>query len=149
MKKIKYIVIHCTATQENRSFNAHNIDIWHKQRGWSGIGYHYVIKLDGSLEKGRPESKRGAHVLGHNHESLGVVYVGGLDKSNTPKDTRTSRQKEALRCLLIELKFKYPNAKIVGHRDLSKDLNGNGIIEPFEFMKQCPCFDAKTEYNDL
>lgn len=149
MRAINHIVVHCTATIEHQDIDAKVIDRWHKQRGWAGIGYHYVVKLNGDIELGRPENKRGAHVKGFNHKSIGVVYVGGLDANLAPKDTRTHAQKKALLTLLKQLKSKYKTAKISGHRDFSPDINGNGIIEPFEFIKACPCFNAKTEYHDL
>lgn len=149
MRKIKHIVVHCTATQEGRNFTANDIDRWHKQRGWKGIGYHYVVDLNGNIEKGRPDWKIGAHVKGHNRHSIGVVYVGGLDRNLAPKDTRTFKQRITLEKLLKELKRKYPEAEILGHRDFSKDINGNGIIEPFEFIRACPCFNAKQEYKNL
>lgn len=149
MRTIKHIVVHCTATKMNKNFTASEIDIWHKQRGWSGIGYHYVIGINGEIEKGRPDWKIGAHVKGHNRHSIGVVYVGGLNNDRAPKDTRTPAQKQSLLRLLRELKSLYPSAEILGHRDFSKDINGNGIIEPFEFMKACPCFSAKEEYKHI
>ena len=149
MRDIKYILVHATATKQGQNFTAKDIDRWHKQRGWSGIGYHYVIDIYGNLEKGRPENRIGAHVKGYNRNSIGVVYVGGLNKNLAPKDTRTNAQKEALKTLLKSLKTRYPKAKILGHRDFSKDLNGNGFLEPFEFIKTCPCYDAKTEYKTL
>lgn len=146
MRRIDYIVVHCSATIEGKNFTAADIDRWHKNRGWSAIGYHYVIDLDGLLEEGRPEWKIGAHVKGKNRHSLGVCYIGGLDKNKAPKDTRTKAQKQGLQNLIEHLKVKYPNAAVLGHRDFSKDLNGNGIIEPFEFSKSCPCFDVKNEF---
>ncbi|MFY0714122.1 N-acetylmuramoyl-L-alanine amidase [Seonamhaeicola sp. NFXS20] len=149
MRTIKYIVVHCSATVEGKDFNARDIDRWHKQRGWKGIGYHYVVKLDGTIEVGRPENVIGAHVKGYNSKSIGVCYIGGLSKSLAPKDTRTPKQKTALYNLLCELKDKYPKAEILGHREFSKDLNGNGIIEPFEFSKACPSFNASLEYKNL
>ncbi|WP_095075083.1 N-acetylmuramoyl-L-alanine amidase [Tenacibaculum jejuense] len=149
MRKITHIVIHCTATVSGREFSTKDIDLWHKKRGWKGIGYHYVIKLDGTIEQGRPEYKIGAHVKGHNRNSIGIVYVGGLNKRLSPKDTRNRKQKRALKSLLLNLKEKYPQAEILGHRDFSRDINKNGIIEPFEFIKACPCFDAQKEYCDL
>ncbi len=149
MRKITHIVVHCTATPEGRQVRAKDIDVWHKKRGFARIGYHYVVRLDGTVELGRPLSKMGAHVLGHNRYTIGVVYVGGLSADFAPKDTRTPQQKKALKALLIELKTRFPEAEICGHRDFSKDLNHNGIIEPFEWMKVCPCFDAKNEYKDL
>lgn len=132
MRKINEIIVHCTATQEGKDFKAKDIDRWHKAQGWKCIGYHYVVDLDGTIEKGRPESEVGAHCTNHNKNSIGVVYVGGLDKNNKPKDTRTEAQKKALLELIIALIIKYPQAKIYGHRDLAN--------------KDCPCFDARKEY---
>lgn len=149
MRTITDIVIHCTATRAGVPVTVPDIDRWHKNRGFAGIGYHYVVGLDGTIEKGRPDHRVGAHVKGHNWRSIGVVYVGGLDENMKPTDTRTDAQKQALTDLLITLKEKYPNARISGHRDFSKDLNGNGKIEPFEWMKVCPCFNAKEEYKCL
>ena len=136
MRKITEIIVHCSATPEGQNFTAEDIDRWHKQKGWQGIGYHYVIYLDGSVHKGRNEEIIGAHCLGHNAYSIGVCYIGGLDKwTKAPKDTRTDAQKQALIDLLKSLKEKYPNAIIYGHRDFSK--------------KDCPCFDAKNEYKNI
>ncbi|MGC1471541.1 MAG: N-acetylmuramoyl-L-alanine amidase [Psychroserpens sp.] len=149
MRAINHIVIHCTATREHQDFKAADIDRWHKDRGWSGIGYHYVVRLDGTVEKGRPDAKNGAGVRGHNHDSIHVVYVGGLDKSGKAKDTRTKRQKYELLLLVIKLKKKYPCADVSGHRDFSIDRNKNGIIESNERMKECPCYDAKIEYQNV
>ena len=136
MRKITEIIVHCSATPEGQNFTVEDIDRWHKQKGWQGIGYHYVIELDGSVHKGRNEEVIGAHCLGHNAYSIGVCYIGGLDKwTKAPKDTRTDAQKQALIDLLKSLKEKYPNAIIYGHRDFSK--------------KDCPCFDAKNEYKNI
>ena len=133
---VRWIILHCSATPEGRDVDAATIKGWHvNERGWSDIGYHWVIKLDGTIEKGRNESKAGAHVKGHNSRSIGVCYVGGVDTNMNPKDTRTDAQKEALHCLLIDLLNRYPQAEILGHCDLSK--------------KDCPSFDAKTEYAQL
>lgn len=149
MRKINHIVIHASATKEGQFFDSGDIDDWHKAKGWSGIGYHYVVLLDGSVEKGRPDAQIGAHVKGFNSTSIGVVYIGGLDANGKPKDTRTALQKESLAELLKRLKWMYPKAKISGHRDFSPDLNKNGIIEKHEFIKACPCFDAKKEYENV
>lgn len=147
MRNIKYIIIHCTATKEGVDIGAKEIDNLHRKKGWSMIGYHYVVRLDGRVEVGRPENKQGAHVKGYNKKSIGVVYIGGVDKNNIPKDTRTEKQKEGLKCLIDNLKHQHPKAKILGHRDFSKDLNNDGVISPFEWMKVCPCFDVKKEYK--
>lgn len=148
-RSITSIAIHCTATQEGRSFKADDIRRWHKEKGWRDIGYHFVVRLDGTIEIGRPKAMIGAHVEGHNAKSIGIVYVGGLDRAAKPKDTRTPEQKLALMTLLRALKTAHPAAVIMGHRDYSPDLDGDGIIEPFEWLKACPCFDAKAEYAGL
>ncbi len=149
MREINHIVFHCSATKEGKFFNADDIDTWHKQKGWSGIGYHYVVLLDGTIEKGRPDSKIGAHVKGHNKDSIGVCYIGGLDENGKPKDTRTDLQKEALRELAKRLKWIYTKADFSGHRDFSPDLNKNGKIEPNEYLKECPCYNPKEEYGTI
>lgn len=148
MRKINKIVIHCSATIEGQNFTVADITKWHKARGFTTIGYHYVIYLDGTIHEGRPEDQIGAHVTGQNSDSIGICYIGGLDKAGKPKDTRTDVQKVALLALIKELKEKYPDAKVLGHRDCSPDLNGNGIIEEWEWLKACPCFDAIKEYNN-
>lgn len=128
--------MHCSATPEGRAVTVKDIDEWHKQRGFTKIGYHYVIYLDGSIHLGRKEEEVGAHCLGYNASSIGVCYIGGLAKDGkTPKDTRTPEQKAALLTLLKKLKAKYPKAAIHGHREFA--------------AKACPCFNAKAEYKDL
>lgn len=133
MRRIDEIIIHCTATVEGQDFKAKDIDKWHRQKGWKCIGYHYVVDLDGTIEKGREESAIGAHCKGHNNHSIGIVYVGGLNKNEKPEDTRTQKQKEALWSLLRELLCKYPNASIHGHNEFAK--------------KDCPCFNVQKEYD--
>ena len=135
MREINYIVVHCASTQEGKDFRAKDIDLWHKARGWKGIGYHYVIDLDGTVEKGRDEDEIGAHVSGHNKDSIGICYIGGLDKNNNPKDTRTQKQKDAMYDLIFLLKQKYPKAKLMGHCDFP------GV------NKACPCFDVRKWYT--
>ena len=136
MRKIDKIIIHCTATAEGKDFHVKDVDKWHKARGWKGIGYHYLITLDGTIEKGRGENEIGAHTTGQNKNSIGICYVGGLAKDGkTPKDTRTEAQKKALLELIIALLIKYPQAKIYGHRDFAN--------------KACPSFDARKEYYNI
>ena len=146
-RTITDIVIHCTASRTNQDYTADDIRRMHLKRGFADIGYHYVVRLDGTIEPGRDIDKVGAHVGGHNAHSIGIVYVGGLGANGKGKDTRTENQKNALLNLLLMLRGLYPKAKISGHRDFSPDLNHNGIVEPFEWIKECPCFDAKHEYR--
>jgi len=136
MRTIEKIIIHCLATPEGREVSIDEVRRWHvKERGWADVGYHWLIALDGSIEKGRNESRSGAHAKGYNSKSIGVAYVGGVDLNMKPKDTRTDAQKLALHCLMKDLKVRYPNAEIIGHRDVSS--------------KECPSFDAKTEYASI
>jgi len=135
MRPIEYIIIHCTATPEGREHDVNDIRSWHKAKGWSDIGYHYLIKIDGTIEPGRSVEIPGAHARGYNSDSIGIVYVGGMTKDmSAPKDTRTSAQKQSFGQLLWALKEEFPDAKIIGHRDVSN--------------KACPSFDAKTEYGE-
>lgn len=135
MREIKEIIVHCSATLPRQDVTAKDIDRWHKLRGWRKIGYHYVVRLDGTIEEGRDEWEKGAHCAGYNGKSIGVCYVGGLDEEGKPADTRTEAQKKSLLLLLKTLKKRYPKAKIYGHRDFA--------------AKACPCFDAKEEYKML
>lgn len=108
MRKIKEIILHCTATRAAQKLTVADIDRWHRDLGWDCIGYHYVIYQDGSVHEGRPVAMCGAHCKGRNVFSIGVAYVGGVeDDGRTPKDTRTPEQKVALRKLVRELMAKY------------------------------------------
>jgi len=137
-----YIVIHCSATPPSRDIGAAEIDRMHRDRGWSRIGYHRVIRLDGTVEQGRDLDEIGAHVKSHNRTSVGVCLIGGVDEAGKPACTVTEKQSNALLGLLTGLLQTYPTAQIVGHRDLSPDLNGDGVIERHEWMKACPSFDV-------
>lgn len=156
MKKqdIDAIVIHCSATRAGQDVRAADIDKWHKERGFAMIGYNYVIDLDGTVEIGRPLSRDGAHCntagtsgRSYNRHSIGICYVGGLDKDGKPADTRTPEQKRALRDLVYKLMDAYPNiVEVIGHRDASPDRNKDGRITPNEWVKVCPCFDVRAEF---
>ena len=145
MRTIRQIIIHCTATPEGSSLSVKALRAEHLRRGFSDIGYHYYVRRDGTVINTRAVARIGAHAKGHNKYSIGVAYEGGLDTNGRPADTRTPQQRTALRELVVRLLKKYPNARVCGHRDLSPDLNGNGEIEPEEWIKQCPCFDVKSE----
>lgn len=137
MRRINYIIIHCSATKANKDFRAADIKKWHLERGFSDIGYHQIVDLDGTVEPGRPESQPGAHCKNYNFNSIGICYIGGLDKDGNPADTRTEAQKKSLLRLVKEYKRRFPDAKIVGHRDMPN------------VHKACPCFNTKEEYKDI
>ena len=133
---INEIIVHCSATAEGKDFTVTDIKKWHLARGFSDIGYHYIIYRDGTIHKGRDESKIGAHCTDHNAHSIGVCYIGGCKSDGkTPKDTRTDKQKSSLLSLLRELKKKYPKASIHSHKDYAN--------------KACPSFDATKEYSSI
>lgn len=149
-RTIDEIIIHCTATPEGKDYDIETIRSWHLARGFSDIGYHYIIDRYGHVHTGRDVDISGAHCSGHNAHSIGIAYIGGcVAGGKTAKDTRTLTQKAALLSLLIDMRKLYPKAVILGHRDTSPDLNGNGIVEPCEWQKECPSFDAAKEYARL
>lgn len=134
-----WIVVHCSATQAKADIGAAEIDRWHRQRGWQCIGYHYVIRRDGTLETGRDDRVVGAHVEGHNSDSVGICMAGGIDAEGKAENNFTEAQFATLRRLCHELKIKYPAAIVQGHRDFP------GV------KKDCPCFPVKdwAKANDL
>ena len=136
MRTITLIVIHCSAVRPGQRSSAKDIDMWHKDKGWKGIGYHYVVRRDGTVEIGRHLSEVGAHVVGHNRHSIGICYEGGLDSAGESCDTRTPEQVRALRQLVEKMHTYFPDALIVGHHDLNP-------------KKPCPCYDVVKEYRDL
>ena len=136
MRKIDLIVIHCSATRENKSFPVTSLIACHQDR-FGFTGYHYYITKDGQVYQTRHENLPGAHVKHYNQHSIGICSEGGLDKDGKPKDTRTPEQKATLVALLRSLREDYPEAVILGHRDIP------GV------RKDCPCFDAESEYRDI
>jgi N-acetylmuramoyl-L-alanine amidase len=148
-REVDLIVIHCSATKETVNYTFEQCISDHKARGFNTCGYHRYIRRDGTIHEGRPLDAVGAHVSGHNSRSIGICYEGVLDSNGKAKDTRTPEQKESiLKC--IQEALSYGKIKrITGHRDLSPDLNGNGVVEPDEWVKQCPCFNAEPEYKYL
>tara|TARA_R110000744_G_scaffold366990_1_gene476315 strand:- start:104 stop:508 length:405 start_codon:yes stop_codon:yes gene_type:complete len=132
MRKIKKVIIHCSATPEGRDVKTATIRDWHLAKGWSDIGYHYVIELDGSVNVGRHTDRIGAHTIGENRGSIGICYVGGMDANmENPKDTRTDEQKEGLVCLINDLKEQFKSITIHGHSEFS--------------AKACPSFNVNQE----
>ena len=133
---INEIIVHCSATPEGKDYTLDTIRQWHRQRGFSDIGYHYVIHPDGTVEEGRDVNIAGAHCSGHNSKSIGICYIGGMTADNKKaKDTRTEEQRTNLKALLMAMRKLYPSAKIHGHRDFA--------------AKACPSFDATEEYKNI
>ena len=134
MRNIDKIIVHCSATRPNQNVTAENIRRWHIQdRGWNDIGYHYVIKRDGTLERGRDVAIAGAHAKGHNEHSIGVCLAGGISQEGVAEQNYTANQYYSLKKLLDVLCVTFPNADIIGHNDVSE--------------KSCPCFDVKEWWN--
>ena len=162
-QKVKYLVIHCTATPEGRDVTASDIRRMHTSpkseggRGWKQVGYTDLFHLDGTVERlvsnnedsivDPWEITNGA--TGYNSVSRHIVYAGGCDKTGKPKDTRTPAQKVALTKYVRDFHAKHPDVKIIGHRDLSPDRNANGVIEPFEWMKVCPSFEVSAWLKEI
>lgn len=136
MRDINKIILHCSATREGQDISTETIRGWHvNERGWSDIGYHFVVLLDGTVDKARPVERQGAHVRGKNKGSIGVCYIGGCDADMNPKDTRTDLQKESLTELISYLMDSYEDATLHGHNEFSS--------------KACPSFNVKEEYKEL
>ncbi|MBR6077875.1 MAG: N-acetylmuramoyl-L-alanine amidase [Paludibacteraceae bacterium] len=146
-RRIKYIAVHCTASPQ--SWGRMELEMEFKRKGWKNPGYHFVVLLDGRIIQMLEEEKVSNGVKGYNSVSINVAYVGGIDSNGKAVDNRTDQQKYSMRSLLRILKKKYPDAIIQGHRDFSSDLNGDGRITPNEWIKMCPCFNAKDEYAKL
>ena len=151
LNDIHTIVVHCSATKEDVWVDAHDIDEWHKARGWSGIGYHRVILLDGSVQQGRPYTTRGAHVKGNNLNTIAICLIGGLDENGDPKNTFLPEQFHSLIseiCNIRTFAGGGSGVAVCGHRDFSPDLNGDGLITPNEFIKECPCFSVAAKMKE-
>jgi len=152
MRQITHIVIHCTAGFGNVESIKR---FWRNQLGWKSPGYHIIIDTDGTIHFIAPLTQVVNGVLGFNKKSVHIAYIGGVDKQNVncSVDTRTEEQKKAILTaileVIMELKVTQPvdNLTILGHRDFSKDANGNDVIEPWERIKECPSFDAIKEYG--
>lgn len=146
MRKVDMIVIHCTATRADCPLSPAELTKMHRKRGVKCCGYHYYVRTDGTICTMRPVEREGAHAKGYNAYSIGIAYEGGLDEQGQPADTRTELQKRSLRILVRVLREDFPGiTRVVGHRDLSPDTDGDGTVEPEEWTKMCPCFDVKRE----
>lgn len=147
MRTIERIFVHCTAGSQKQTIE--DLKAEFKAKGWKHSGYHYAVMPSGRIEQMLPEEEISNGVQGYNSTSINVAYIGGIDRNGKAVDNRTSEQKKSLVDLLKQLRQRYPKARIMGHRDISPDKNGNGIIDPWERIKECPCFDAITEYKDV
>lgn len=153
--KPKYIVIHCSATREDKDYTEQQLNAGHIARGFGKWGYHYYIRKDGRVVPMRAENEIGAHdncpvpgeKVSYNYCSIGICYEGGLDSNGKAKDTRTKAQKEAIVKLIQEICGRHKILDVLGHRDTSPDKNGNGVVERSEWLKECPCFDVKGEFK--
>lgn len=134
-QNVYYIIVHCTATRRDQDYTPEQMEKDHKGQGYYTTGYHFYIRKDGTITQHRPLNEKGAHCKGWNSHSIGVCYEGGYDNKWKPADTRTEKQKAALRRLIDWLLRRFDNASVLGHRDMP------GV------NKACPCFDAELEYN--
>lgn len=134
-ENIKYIIVHCAATKPSQDIGVEEIRRWHLERGFKDIGYHYVIRRDGSIESGRPEWNVGAHAKGYNASSIGVCLVGGLDNEGRPEPNYTPQQWSSLARLVRDLHNRCPNADIIGHNNVA--------------AKDCPCFDVRAWWKNI
>lgn len=132
---IKYLVVHCSATPASHDIGLKEIDRWHRAKGWLRIGYHHVIRRDGTVEDGRPHTQAGAHEPAVNRSSIGYCLIGGLDKIGRPQNNFTPEQMESLTRLLKAHLALYPGAEVLGHRDIP------GV------KKDCPCFDVRSWWS--
>ncbi|MFD2177866.1 N-acetylmuramoyl-L-alanine amidase [Veronia pacifica] len=148
--KPQCITVHCSATITALDVGVSAIRDWHLDKGWSDIGYHFVIRRSGLVEKGRPLTRSGAHVKGHNKNNVGICLVGGLGKDHKPECNYTQEQFTALRELITELCGQYGirRENIVGHRDWFPDINGDGVVDDEDWLKACPCFDVQQMLNE-
>ena len=136
MRDINKIILHCSATRDGQDISTETIRGWHvNERGWSDIGYHFVVLLDGTVDKARPIKRQGAHVRGKNKGSIGVCYIGGCDADMNPKDTRNEAQKKSLEELISYLMESYDDATLHGHNEFSS--------------KACPSFNMQEIYKEL
>lgn len=132
-----HIVIHCSATPPGMNIGVREIARWHRDKGWLAIGYHFVIRRDGNVEKGRELEDIGAHARGFNNRSIGICLVGGVNEHNEPQDNFTEEQKRNLALLVDQMLTIWPDSKVVGHRDLP------GV------HKDCPCFDVAPWWETM
>ncbi len=134
MRKIKKIIVHCSATKASQDITVQDVRRWHKSRGWSDIGYHYFIDIHGAISIGRPIYKQGAHVKGHNSDSVGICYAGGVDSKGKPKDTLTKPQRDAIQTVIDSIRVLFGSEiTIHGHNEFAN--------------KACPSFKVEKHFS--
>ena len=151
MLRMKWITVHCSASTPNDNYDMRRLYEDHViGNGWSDVGYHFLITRDGVVHEGRPVKRTGAHVRNHNRGNIGICLAGGVDKYGRPEFNFTPEQMGSLRDLIINLIGIYgvPSPPM-GHRDWSPDLNGDGIIQANERIKECPCFDVAEWWKSV
>lgn len=147
MRSIKYIVFHCTAGPQSQRIS--NIVAFWKKKGWTRPGYHHLIDLDGTINNLQPIESPSNGVAGYNAHSIHISFIGGVDSTGRAFDNRTDAQKASQKLLAERYKAQFPDATILGHRDFSPDKNRDGIIQPGEWMKSCPCFSVKEWLKEI
>lgn len=148
MRKIRYLVVHCTASPQTQKVKDIQ-NYWKNALGWKSPGYHVLVEADGTAHELLNIAYPSNGVKGFNANSIHISYVGGVDKDGKAVDNRTAKQKEVILQYLKDWKKKFPKARILGHRDFSPDKNGNGRIDPWERIKECPSFDVIPEYSSI
>lgn len=136
-KTTDHIVVHCAATPPDMDIGSKEIRRWHRAKGWLDIGYHFVIRRNGDIEKGRELDTIGAHARGFNNRSIGICLVGGVDENKQPQDNFTEEQKKNLALLIDQMLTIWPDSKVLGHRDLP------GV------QKACPSFDVAPWWDSM
>ena len=144
MRTIKYIVLHCTGAPATQKVSV-ILDYWKRVKGWKKVGYHYLVEANGKVHELAPIFETANGVAGYNANAIHICYIGG----NNWKDTRTAEQKAALERLVRKCRLMFPKATICGHRDFSPDKNGNGKIDPSEYMKFCPAFEVSEWLKEI
>ncbi len=144
MRDIRYIVIHCTGAPATQKVEV-ILDYWKRIKGWTKVGYHHLVDALGIDHQLAPIDQATNGVAGYNSGSIHICYIGG----NNWKDTRTAQQKATMEALVKKYHAMFPKARIVGHRDFSPDKNGNGKIDPSEYIKFCPAFEVSTWLKEI
>jgi N-acetylmuramoyl-L-alanine amidase len=148
MRDIKYLVVHCTASPQTQKVKD-ILSYWKNALGWKAPGYHVIVEPNGTAHELQNIASPTNGVRGFNSNSIHISYIGGVDVNGKALDNRTPEQKKVIREYLLKWKKQFPKSKIKGHRDFSPDKNGNGRVDPWERIKECPSFDAVPEYAGI